>query len=299
MAGDLTTVNLPGIGQILYADCLAAGGSVFGCSPLGELVSFFGGLFSGVPKMLKTIEAQARLAQSVLPPFKQLAANLEIWVRNGVPLSTGDPKLRAQLTGWIHGTLFNSGLGLRVQPNGFDQFSATDTTLWRVFASQYALSGRALDQLVLNFQRVNYVLDHRPVPQPPPPNPKPPPPPPPACQTFTPAKLIAIGTICFATAPDWPLFFACVLEKLSITLAEATACQLQLRMRQIWDLLTRSHPPPKPPPIPDPPLPDAILQLADGTVRRVGSPRPMPHHMILATAGRMCAACESESFDEE
>lgn len=160
--------NVPGYGDILAYVKTAE-----------MLIGFLTDLFSGVPKLLKTEEAVARLRQSTLWQFQTLANNLQVWVRNGVPLSTSDPKLRAQLTGWIHGTIYDSGLGLRVTAQGYDEFSAIDTILWRVFASQYAYSGTALDQAVLNFQKVNYVLDHPKPPPPPPPKPPPPKPPPP------------------------------------------------------------------------------------------------------------------------
>jgi len=160
--------NVPGYGDILAYVKTAE-----------ILIGFLTDLFSGVPKLLKTEEAVARLRQSTLWQFQTLANNLQVWVRNGVPLSTSDPKLRAQLTGWIHGTIYDSGLGLRVTAQGYDEFSAIDTILWRVFASQYAYSGTALDKAVLNFQKVNNVLDHPKPPPPPPPKPPPPKPPPP------------------------------------------------------------------------------------------------------------------------
>lgn len=159
----LITVSVPGLGAAVelvdFAACMASGGDVLSCSPIGTLIDLFSSLFAGVPRMLKTEEAVARLSQSTLPQFQQLARNLGIWVKNGVPLSTGDPGLRAQLEGWIHGTIYDSGLGLRVTPQGYDQFAAVDTTLWRVLASQFAYSGRALDTLVNNFRAVNRVID--------------------------------------------------------------------------------------------------------------------------------------------
>ena len=316
---DITTVNVPGLGTILYADCLAGGGGVFQCSPLGEFVSFFSGLFSGVPKMLKTAEAQARLAQSQLWQWRALAANLAVWVRNGIPLSTGVPSYRAQLTGWIHGTIYNSGLGLRVQPNGYNQFSAIDTVLWRVFASEYAYSGKALDQAVLNFQRVNYVLDHPakqpppivvkppppipvPVPQPPPPPPPPGPPPPITCQPITPARLVSIATACFVFAESWPAFLACCAERLGMTVAEVITCRLEAAFQNLWNILSHRPPPPPPPgppPPPDPPVPEGrAFVRADGTIGIKGSPRPQPMHLLLATARGLCSSCEPEHFEE-
>ena len=159
-------VNINGLGTVLYAACVAGGGGLWDCSPLGEFVDFLSSLFSGVPKMLATEQAVARLSQSKLWQFQALARALNIWVKNGVPLSTSNPAQRAQLTAWIHGTLYNSGLGLKVLPNGYDEFAVVDKVLWRVFASEYAYSGRALDAVVASFQRVNALRPSLSAPQP-------------------------------------------------------------------------------------------------------------------------------------
>lgn len=173
--GDIPTVNLDGLGVVQYLECVGTTQDVWGCSPIGELVNLFSDLFAGTPTLLKTIEAQQRLAQSHLPQFQQLARNLQIWVNNGVPLSTGNPALRAQLQQWIHGTIYDSGLGLRVTPQGYNQFADVDKTLWQVFNSHVEEPAQALDTLVMGFQRVNQALDN---PQPPPPAPPPGGPPP-------------------------------------------------------------------------------------------------------------------------
>src|SRR5271163_4661364 len=79
-----------------------AGASIFGAAaiPLAAagLGLFLAQEFQGKPKLTDTRQAQERLAQSTVPALQQLARNLEIWVRNGVPLSTGVPQLRQQLT---------------------------------------------------------------------------------------------------------------------------------------------------------------------------------------------------------
>lgn len=162
-----------GISIIEWAACLAGGGDLWGCSPLGEFVDMITSLFAGRPKMLDTIEAQQRLAQSHLWQFQALAKNLEIWVKNGIPLSTGDAKYRAQLTNWISGTLRNSGLGLTEE-----QIGQADTFLWRLFNSHIELSAKTLDNLVSGFQRVNAIRAKTPPPKPPPKKHKPPVPPP-------------------------------------------------------------------------------------------------------------------------
>jgi hypothetical protein len=131
------------------------------------LANWLADQFSGRPKFLDTAEAIQRLAQSQFWQMRALAANLEIWLRNGVPLSTSDPRLQAQLRDWIHGAL--SSLGLTQA-----QILTVDTILWRVLASETALSANYLDQVILAFQRANLVP-----PPPPPPPPIPPPPPPP------------------------------------------------------------------------------------------------------------------------
>src|SRR5579863_4145712 len=54
---------------------------------LAELLGVFPS-FAGKPKLLDTVQAIGRLAQSQNPEIQQLAANLAIYARNGVPLST-------------------------------------------------------------------------------------------------------------------------------------------------------------------------------------------------------------------
>src|SRR5229473_3037732 len=169
--GDITTFQLAPLGAVEYAECLAGGGNLYDCSPVGEFINLLTSFFAGKPKLADTIEAQRRLAQSHLWQFQALAANLEIWVRNGVPLSTGNPNYRAQLTGWIAGTLRNSGLGLTEA-----QIGQADTTLWQVFNSHIELPVKALDNLVTGFQRVNATRPPIPPTRPPPPPPPPPPP---------------------------------------------------------------------------------------------------------------------------
>lgn len=138
-----------------------------------ELIAYFqtatmfanwlAGFFSGKPKLEDTQQAIQRLMQSGLWQFQALARNLQIWLKNGVPLSTSNPQLQAQLRGWIHGAL--SSLGLTAS-----QQLQLDTILWRVLASETALSGSFLDRIVQAFLSLNQRV---PAPPPPPPKRKP------------------------------------------------------------------------------------------------------------------------------
>lgn len=136
--------------------CLACAAAI----ELYGLANFIAGLFGGRPKFLDTAQAIARLRASGLWQFQALANNLEVWLRNGVPLSTSDPQLQAQLRGWINGTLTRSGLGLTAQ-----QSLVMDTLLWQVLASETAQSGSMLDRMIQMFQLAN----REPTAQPPPP----------------------------------------------------------------------------------------------------------------------------------
>ncbi len=129
-----------------------------------QLAQWLTDALGGRPKLLDTAEAIQRLARSRFWQLRALAANLEIWLRNGVPLSTSDPRLQAQLRDWIHGAL--SSLGLTQS-----QILTVDTVLWRVLASETATSANVLDALILAFQMADRTV--------PPPTPPPPPPPPP------------------------------------------------------------------------------------------------------------------------
>jgi hypothetical protein len=63
------------------------------------------GAFDGTPKLQDTELAALRLQASPWWPLRALGTNLQIWVRNGVPLSTGNLTYRAQLSEWIRGTI--------------------------------------------------------------------------------------------------------------------------------------------------------------------------------------------------
>lgn len=262
--GDLTRMlNVPGLGSFLaWADSARI---------LADLLT---GLFSGVPKLLKTTEAVARLAQSTLPQFQQLARNLEIWVRNGVPLSTGDPKLRAQLTGWINGTLTQSGLGLTPA-----QVPLVNQTLWRLFASQTALPARALDALVQSFQRVNQArgsVTGVSLPQPTPPRPPAPPPPPAVHHARELARGIQDQQVaaevggCLALALVNPEAAAFCLGEVAKSVLETGARQI---LQDIRNLFRPTRQPQQPPPPFQPPPSHPLMELTqDGTGFKIPCP---------------------------
>lgn len=76
-------------------------GKLFGFDPLGSII----GSFSGKPKLLDTAQAAQRLSASPFQALRDLGTVLTIFVRNGVPLSTSNPKLQGQLRSAIQGTV--------------------------------------------------------------------------------------------------------------------------------------------------------------------------------------------------
>src|ERR1700752_4811249 len=90
---------LLGIQGVLQA--LEAAGLIPDLDPIDYII----GLFDGKPTEEDTAVAAALLQSSTYWPLQALGRNLEIWVRNGVPLSTGKSALRAQLSEWIRGTI--------------------------------------------------------------------------------------------------------------------------------------------------------------------------------------------------
>lgn len=61
--------------------------------------------FAGRPKLLDTAQAAQRLLNSPFQALQDLGKFLYIRVKNGVPLSTGDPKLQGQIRRGIQGTV--------------------------------------------------------------------------------------------------------------------------------------------------------------------------------------------------
>src|SRR5262249_10348756 len=70
-------------------------------NPLDYIIS----AFDGKPQLEDTELAALRLQVSPYWQLQALGNNLQVWVKNGVPLSTGNPDLRAQLSQWIQGTM--------------------------------------------------------------------------------------------------------------------------------------------------------------------------------------------------
>src|SRR5258707_2793394 len=91
-------------------------------NPLDYIIS----AFDGRPKLEDTEQAALRLQSSPWWPLVALGNNLQIWVRNGVPLSTGIAADRQELSHWIAGTI-NS-----IEPIVFNRFDpgSLDHAIW-------------------------------------------------------------------------------------------------------------------------------------------------------------------------
>ena len=126
------------------------------------------GLFDGKPKEEDTLQAAERLQTSPWWPLRALGTNLMIWVRNGVPLSTGNPVYRAQLSEWIRGTIDS------LEPIVYGRLDpgTLDHAIWLSMTSQDGAS--AIVELN-NTIAAQHTLGPLPTP---PTTPQPPPPPP-------------------------------------------------------------------------------------------------------------------------
>ena len=147
------------LGWAPYADWVAF------AADLPRLISFLESLFAGRPKMLDTVQASARLAGSPWWPLRAFAANLGIWVRNGVPLSTSNSKYQAQLSGWKHGTDVSL---MSLAPRQLTNIYALNSLLNLALTSEYGPRATT----ALNYV-VSVAVRQSAVPPPPPP-PKPP-----------------------------------------------------------------------------------------------------------------------------
>ena len=100
---DVPTIDLDpylaGVQALLFA--LQEAGLIPDLNPLDYIIA----AFDGKPKLEDTELAALRLQVSPWWPLKALGTNLQIWVKNGVPLSTGIAAYRAQLSEWIRGTI--------------------------------------------------------------------------------------------------------------------------------------------------------------------------------------------------
>ena len=177
---DLTTATIQAINLIL---------SQFGLSPLDQIL----GLFSGKPKFDDTLAVIAAYNQSAYWPLHALAADMQIWVKNGAPISDSNPAVQATFGAAKQGTVES------IQELAGEQPGPTSPGYWTIFAliqKSWELSGygesevlqtvRALDALTQVLTQAN----QKPPPTPPPPGTPPPgtPPPvtPPPCDSGDP-----------------------------------------------------------------------------------------------------------------
>lgn len=177
---DLTTATIEAINLIL---------SQFGLSPLDQIL----GLFSGKPKFDDTLAVIAAYNQSAYWPLHALAADMQIWVKNGAPISDSNPAVQATFGAAKQGTVES------IQALSGEQPGPNSPGYWTIFAliqKSWELSGygetevlqtvRALDALTQVLTQAN----QKPPPTPPPPGTPPPgtPPPvtPPPCESGDP-----------------------------------------------------------------------------------------------------------------
>jgi hypothetical protein len=100
--------------------------------------------FAGKPKLLDSVQGIQRLAQSRLPEIQQLASNLAIYVKNGVPLSTSNPAQQSQIRAWIGGAI-NTLLQQRGLPASGRNVSELDAAIRAALTSELASSGSRID----------------------------------------------------------------------------------------------------------------------------------------------------------
>jgi hypothetical protein len=124
------------------------------------------GAFDGKPKLEDTELAALRLQSSPWWPLQALGNNLQIWVRNGVPLSTGIAADRLELSHWIQGTMDS------IEPIVYNRFdpASLNHAIWLAMTSQFG--DQAIRQL--NDEIANQHAKG-PLPEVPPPPPAPPP----------------------------------------------------------------------------------------------------------------------------
>ena len=113
---------------------------------IGELTGLIPS-FSGRPKMLDTIQAVQRLAQSRDPEIQQLARNFMIYVRNGEPISSSNPRVQAQIRDWIAGAIGTilSRAGLQNNQNAVGEL---DTVLRHVLTRDTSTPASTLDATI-------------------------------------------------------------------------------------------------------------------------------------------------------
>jgi hypothetical protein len=141
---------------------LQAAGLIPDLDPLDYIIS----AFDGKPKLEDTELAALRLQASPWWPLRALGNNLQIWVRNGVPLSTGIAADRQELSQWIQGTIDS------IEPIVFNRFNpySLDHAIWLAMTSQFGDQAiRQLNDEIANQHALG------PLPTPPPQPPTPPP----------------------------------------------------------------------------------------------------------------------------
>jgi hypothetical protein len=91
---DLTSATIEAVNLIL---------SELGFSPLDILA----GLFAGKPKFADTDAVIAAYQQSAYWPLQALAAQMQIWVKNGAPISDSNPQVQASFGAAKQGTVIS------------------------------------------------------------------------------------------------------------------------------------------------------------------------------------------------
>jgi hypothetical protein len=133
-------------------------------NPLDYIIS----AFDGKPKLEDTELAALRLQSSPWWPLRALGNNLQIWVRNGVPLSTGIAADRLELSQWIQGTIDS------IEPivfNRLDPYSL-DHAIWLAMTSQFGDQAiRQLNDEIANQHALGPLPTPPPQPTGPPPTP--------------------------------------------------------------------------------------------------------------------------------
>ena len=126
------------------------------------------GAFDGKPKLEDTQLAALRLQASPWWPLQALGNNLEIWVRNGVPLSTGNVADRQQLSQWIGGTMDS------LEPIVYNRFDpgSLNHAIWLAMTSQFGDTAiRQLNSEIANQHALGPLPTPPPQPGGPPPTP--------------------------------------------------------------------------------------------------------------------------------
>jgi len=123
------------LGALTINPALAIPGAVL---LIGELTGLIPSL-AGKPKLLDTAQAAQRLLSSPFVPLQLLGQRLAISVKNGVPLSTGNPRLQAQIRQAIQGTVQT----ILSQYPLAGSAGSVDTLLNRALTSQFGPSATA------------------------------------------------------------------------------------------------------------------------------------------------------------